>query len=205
MSFDKNVFVNCPFDKDYSALLKALLFCIIYVGMRPTITLQKLDSGETRIEKIISLIKSSKFAIHDLSRSQATRVGEYFRLNMPLELGIDIGCKKFKGGKWAKKKCLILESKDYRHHASISDLSNSDIKVHKGNPIDLVRHVRDWLNNQARLNAPGPSRVWKAYNSFESWLYVDLKKQGYSNKDYKSLPTDEFMSKAQKWCKKYSV
>lgn len=201
MSFGKNVFVNCPFDKEYTPLLKALLFCIIYVGLKPKITSQTLDSGQARIEKIISLVRSSKFAIHDLSRSQARKKGEYSRLNMPLELGLDVGCKRFKGGRWRRKQCLILESRPYRHQATISDLSNSDIKVHKGKAITLVRHVRDWLNNQAGLHAPGPTRVWRSYGGFNTWLFVELKKNGFSKPDIDNLQIDEFIKYAQKWCK----
>jgi hypothetical protein len=54
--------------------------------------LERLDSGRPRIDKIISLIKESKYAIHDLSRLKAREAGEYYRLNMPFELGLDVGC-----------------------------------------------------------------------------------------------------------------
>jgi hypothetical protein len=202
MSFDRSVFVNCPFDSEYLPLLKALLFTIVYLGFSPQITLLTLNSGEPRITKILGLIRKSRFAIHDLSRSQAKKKGEIFRLNMPLELGLDVGCKTFKAGKWKKKRCLILEAKPYRYQAAISDLSNSDIKVHKGKPIVLVREVRGWLNNQARLNAPGPSKVWASYNDFYGWLYLELKKQGHNKRDVDNLPIDEFIQCTRKWCAK---
>ena len=58
-----------------------------YLGFRPKIALEELDSGAPRIGKIIDLIRTSRYAIHDLSRLQARRRGEFYRLNMPLELG----------------------------------------------------------------------------------------------------------------------
>jgi hypothetical protein len=67
--FEKNVFINCPFDNDYYIpLLRPLLFTIIYLGYNPRIATESFDSGEIRIQKIGKLIKDSKFSIHDLSR-----------------------------------------------------------------------------------------------------------------------------------------
>ncbi len=57
MAFDRNVFVNCPFDDAYLPLLRPLLFVILYVGLTPRIALESLDSGRPRIDKIISLIR----------------------------------------------------------------------------------------------------------------------------------------------------
>ena len=57
-------------------------------------------------------------------------MGEYFRLNMPFELGIDVGCRLFRNG-CGGKQCLILEAERYRYQAAISDLSNSDIAIHR--------------------------------------------------------------------------
>jgi hypothetical protein len=57
LGFHKNVFVNCPFDDEYRLLLRPLLFTISYLGFRPRIALEELDSGAPRIEKIIDLIR----------------------------------------------------------------------------------------------------------------------------------------------------
>ena len=65
-SFSKNVFINCPFDSDYVALLRPLLFTVLYLGYTPRIASERLDSGEPRIDKISELVQRSKFSIHDL-------------------------------------------------------------------------------------------------------------------------------------------
>jgi len=78
--FENSVFVNCPFDEDYAAILQSVLFCLVYLGMVPRIATERIDSGDVRVEKIIELIKSSKYSIHDLSRCQAEKAGDYFRL-----------------------------------------------------------------------------------------------------------------------------
>ena len=134
MSFETGVFVNCPFDSAYLPLLRPILFTVIDLGFIPRIALETLNSGRPRIEKIIALIESSKYAIHDLSQIQAQQAGEYSRLNMPFELGLDVGCRLFGRGHWSQKKCLILEAEPYRYRAAISDISGSDIAAHANEP-----------------------------------------------------------------------
>ena len=95
--FEKNVFINCPFDAEFEPILQSILFCIVYLGFAPRLASERNDSGENRLEKIRGLIESSKYSIHDLSRCQAKRKGEHFRLNMPFELGIDFGCRQYFG------------------------------------------------------------------------------------------------------------
>jgi hypothetical protein len=202
MGFEKNVFINCPFDDKYRQLLRPLLFTVIYLGLTPRITLETLDSAESRIEKIVALIRQSQYGIHDLSRIKAEKRGEYYRFNMPFELGLDMGCRRFKSGKWSKKKCLILEAKKYRYQAALSDLSNSDIEVHRNAPVEVVRVVRNWLAAQARLAAPGPAKIWGAFNDFMAANYDDLIAKGYSPRNIRQLPVDELMSGMNRWVRK---
>ena len=105
MAFEDNVFVNCPFDTGYYPLLRPILFTVIYLKLKPRIALERADSGEPRIKKIMELIGESKYGIHDLSRIKAINAGEIFRLNMPFELGVDVGCRAF-GTEEQKQKYL---------------------------------------------------------------------------------------------------
>jgi hypothetical protein len=199
LGFHTNVFVNCPFDDGYRPLLGPLLFTISFLGFRPRIALEDLDSGVPRIEKIVDLIRTSRYAIHDLSRLQARRKGEFYRLNMPLELGIDVGCRIFSRSPRSLKRCLILEEQRYRYQAAVSDLSGSDIAVHSGSPELLVTEVRNWLGSKAAIPAPGPARVWTAFLEFMSDNYVHLKSQGFSDKNIETLPTDELLRCMAQW------
>lgn len=70
---------------------------------------------------------------------------EHYRMNMPFELGIDFGCQKLKGGKWANKKILVLEKERYRFQKAISDLSGSDIKNHDDDVTKAIYAVRNWF------------------------------------------------------------
>ena len=199
MAFDRNVFVNCPFDDAYLPLLRPILFVVLYLGLKPRIALESLDSGKPRIEKIVSLIVDSKYAIHDLSRLRAERAGEYYRLNMPFELGLDVGCRLFKMGTFSEKKCLILEAERYRYQAAISDLSNSDIAVHGNDPAQAALQVRNWLKNEAGLHAPGPTLIWNHFNDFMADNYDQLKAEGHSDRDIERLPVAELIDCMQTW------
>lgn len=199
MAFERNVFINCPFDPEYLSLLRPIVFCIYWLGFTPRIALERLDGGEARIEKIIELIEASRYSIHDLSRMKAKRAGELFRLNMPLELGLDIGCKRFKGGGWADKRCLIMETEKYRYQAALSDLSNSDIVAHDDKPIEAFTAVRNWLNTEAALRADGPERLWGLFTEFMGDNDDDLIQRGYSRRDIDRLPFPELMESMSRW------
>lgn len=202
MQFETNVFVNCPFDDGYRELLRPLLFTVIFLGFNPRIALESLDSGRPRIDKLLKLIRESAYAIHDLSRIKASKKGEYFRFNMPFELGLDVGCRTFKGGKWSKKKCLILETEKYRFQAAISDISNSDIVSHGDEPEAVVAAVRNWLNTEAKLSAEGPTRIWDEFNFFMAYNYDRLVERGFSTSDIKKIGVDELMAEMKAWVKR---
>lgn len=197
--FERSVFINCPFDDKYIALLRPLLFTVIYLGMIPRIALERLDAGEARFSKIVELIGACKYGIHDLSRAKAEKPGEYYRMNMPFELGLDIGAKLYGNPLLAGKITLILEEERYRHQATISDLSNADIAVHGNEPEEVVKAVRDWLSHAANLRADGPSAIWGAFIDFMASNYEALRQRGYSDKDIQRLPVPELIENMTLW------
>lgn len=136
-NYNKNVFINCPLDDKYFVLLKPLIFTVVYFEFIPRISLESSDSGSFRLEKIIGLIKQSKYSIHDLSRIQAKSTDEFYRLNMPFELGIDYGLRRFKND-YSDKRSLILAAEQYNYMKAISDINGVDIKNHNGNPEQLI-------------------------------------------------------------------
>lgn len=200
MAFEDNVFINCPFDEDYYQLLRPLLFTVLYLGFQPRISSERNDSGEARFEKICELVGASKYAIHDLSRIEATKRGELFRLNMPFELGLDVGCRRFGQGAHAQKQCLILETKRYRYQAAISDLSNSDIAAHNDDPHEVVVQVRNWLAQRMPVApADGASRIFGSFIEFMAANDEDLQATGHSKAEIANLPVSELMDRMQVW------
>ena len=56
--FDRNVFINCPFDPVFAPLFEAIVFCVHALGFRARCALERLDSSQVRIQKILQLIRS---------------------------------------------------------------------------------------------------------------------------------------------------
>jgi hypothetical protein len=198
--FRKNVFINCPFDKKYVALLRPLLFTIIYLGLNPRIALESKNSGAPRIEKIVQLVRESLYAIHDLSRSKAAKRGELYRLNMPFELGLDVGCQRFSTGARRRKKCLVLDAETHQYQAAISDIAGSDIESHRNEPRELVVRVRNWLTTEARIRGDGPAKIWASFSDFIDHTSESLRNDGFLKRDIENLPTSELMRHMRTWC-----
>jgi hypothetical protein len=179
--------------------LRPLIFTVLALGFQPRLAIERSDAGETRIQKIIELIEESRFGIHDLSRCRASRKGDFFRLNMPLELGLDVGCKAFKGGKWRQKRSLIMETQRFRCQAALSDLSGSDIKAHKDQPEEVVRVVRDWLVQEAHGKSTSASKLYGFFNDFMAENYERLVAEGFTDHDIELLPTPELQAHMATW------
>lgn len=197
--FSKNVFINCPFDTEYIPLLRPLLFTVVYLGYNPRITSERFDSGEQRIQRICNLITASKFSIHDLSRTQAKRRGEVYRLNMPFELGIDIGCRLFKEGETRSKICLILEKRSYEYQKALSDLSGVDVKAHGEDAQKVIREVRNWFVTNELGTATSPAKIWADFNEFMADFYQEREREGYREEDLQMIPIPEYINFINAW------
>jgi hypothetical protein len=165
-TFLQNVFINCPFDEQYAPLFQAITFTVHRVGFRPRCTKEVLESGGSRLEKIMDIIADCKYGIHDLSRTQ---LGKYKlpRFNMPFELGIDIGFRRCGDENCKSKSHLILDTHPYRYHKFISDLGGRDIHPHGNSPRQAVIRVRNWLTAEASLKGmPSGKTIFREYRQF---------------------------------------
>ena len=197
--FERNVFVNCPFDDEYDHILQAILYCVVRFGLRPRIATERMNAGEHRLEKISELVARSKYSIHDLSRCQAKEVGEHYRLNMPFELGLDFGCRSFGDSASQGKKILILEEQQFRYRAAISDLAGSDIEAHGGDMQTAVRKVRNWLVDAGGFANIGAARILSEYEDFQEWYYERQLAAGFSEEDIQDYPTSELLKAMLDW------
>ena len=168
-SYNDNVFLNCPFDSAYKELFDALVFTIHDCGFIARCALEEADASQVRIEKIYDMVAGCRYGIHDISRTDQT--SGLPRFNMPLELGVFLGAKKFGIDEQKRKKCLILDLERYRFQTFISDIAGQDIKAHHNNPQDIVTVVRNWLRNASgRTTIPSGSIIWSHYQGFLSAL-----------------------------------
>jgi hypothetical protein len=171
--YSRQVFLNCPFDKDYRRLFEAMVFTVFAIRC----ALEKVDSSETRIAKIERIIRESKFGIHDVSRVELDPENQLPRFNMPLELGLFLGAKFYGDKKQQSKECLILDTERYRYQKFISDLSGQDIKAHSNQEEKAVGAIRTWLGATVRPNDfPGQTELSRLYARFRSELPELLEK-----------------------------
>lgn len=169
-AYDRNVFINCPFDADYAPIFEAVVFAVNDAGFRPKCARERLDSSQIRLKKITSLIAASRYSIHDLSRTELDATNALPRFNMPLELGIDLGCKEFHPRR-RNKSVLIFDSEAYRFQKFVSDLGGQDIHQHNNDPKTAVTRVRDWLRTESGLNdVPSGSAIFARYERFRDDL-----------------------------------
>lgn len=173
MAHHQNVFINCPFDDDYRDMMYAIVFVVHDCGFVARSALEISDSGEVRINKIMDLISECRFGIHDLSRTELDPLNELPRFNMPLELGLFLGARRFGGKSQKEKVCLVLDREQYRYQKFMSDISGQDIESHGGQPEQAIRIVRDWLRNATRDSGsivPGGTRMVERYQAFREDL-----------------------------------
>lgn len=125
--------------------MEALIFVSYDLGFVPRCALEEDDGGQMRLQKIESIIEQCQFGIHDLSAVALDERTQLPRFNMPLELGLFLGCRRYGNSKQKKKKCLILDAEQFRYRTFISDISGQDIHAHGGQPHRAISAVRNWV------------------------------------------------------------
>jgi hypothetical protein len=167
----RDVFVNCPFDRSYQPVFDAIIFTWRSLAFVPRCALELVDSGEIRLEKNMRLVEQCRYGIHDISSAGLDPETQLPRFNMPLELGVFLGCKRFGGDVQRRKNCLILDSEPFRYRAFISDIAGQDIHHHGGEPERATIEVRNWLATVSRRKGlPGGAGVASRYKIFQQDL-----------------------------------
>lgn len=166
-TYNDSVFINCPFDDEYKEIFVAIIFCIFDCGYVARCSKELGDSSEIRIDKISRIISECKYAVHDISRTEPDAENELPRFNMPLELGLFLGAKRFGDDRQKRKSCVILDTEPYRFQKFISDISGQDIETHNNDSEKAVKIVRNWLSDSSRRRTiPGGKEIWRRYKVF---------------------------------------
>jgi hypothetical protein len=194
--YGRNVFVNCPFDDDFRPILEAIIFCLIDCGLSPRLSSERLDA-ESRLDKIVGLIRESRYSIHDLSRVKAAGSGEFARLNMPFELGVDYGFQRA-GGRFANKRALVIARDQYDYQVALSDIAGFDIASHDNRFDKAIKHVRRWLHAQG-LPVRAPAKILGDYLAFQEWEWDRLLADGWAEDDIREQSTPELFESMQTW------
>jgi len=173
----RDVFINVPFDTSYLPLFDAICFSIVVCGYRARCSLEIEDSSQTRIEKLYRLIEACQLSVHDISRAETNKRGARDRYNMPFELGLFLGAKRFGNSFHSEKNCLVLSTGPRVYKEYFSDLSGHDIKAHSNSPPLVIQRIRNWLkarDEAIELTAPD---ILSLYALFRQDLRKFLKRK----------------------------
>jgi hypothetical protein len=169
------VFLNIPYDDDFSNLYIAYIVGLCRLGLVPHVT-SEIPGGARRLDRIFQLIQNCRYSIHDLSRIEVDAAAVAVpRFNMPLELGMTIT--------WANLNpndhtWFVWESERYRIQRSASDLNGTDPNIHNGVPEGVLREL---CNAFRRDSMPSVPDMLKAYHFVHGCLSAILKKNGTRN------------------------
>lgn len=168
--YDLSVFINCPFDRAYLRLFRSIVFTVFHCGFLARCALEVEDSSQVRIDKILRIIRSCRYGIHDLSRTELDNRNRLPRFNMPLELGLFIAAKEFGGAAQRRKVCLILDRAPHRYQKFISDIGGQDIQAHDRQERRAIAATRNWLSQASRQTMPGGAHIYRRYQEFTGTL-----------------------------------
>ena len=174
-----SVFLNVPFDQSYEPVFLGLLASLVSLGLKPRSVIEIVDFGQGRIERIIDLMLSCKFSIHELGR-----VGTPVRFNMPFELGIACALSRYR-----KPHCFtMLEAESHRLDKTLSDMKGIDPKIHfrtVGGAIECML-----ATFRKKSGGPSPDNIRGLYKDLAKYS-MSLKKQYRKKKIFtRSVFTD---------------
>jgi hypothetical protein len=156
--------------EDYRVFFEAIVFTITRSGFRPRCALETDDASQIRFEKIAQIIAECRYGIHDISRTELDP-HNLPRFNMPLELGLFLGAKRFGVGVQKRKRCIVFDKEPYRYQKLISDISGQDVHSHDARSDDLIEKAAAWLRTQSGdTKVPGGRKIAEEFNIFQSHL-----------------------------------
>lgn len=175
-SVDPNsVFLNIPYDQEFEKLYIAYIVGLYQLGLEPHLA-SEIPGGDRRLDRVLALIQSCRYSIHDLSRVELSVVPPATpRFNMPLELGLTITWAKLypKRHTW-----FVWESAPYRLQKSMSDLNGTDPNIHYGSVEGILIELR---NAFVFRDSPPVPQMLEAYGLVENKAGRILASAGTSN------------------------
>jgi hypothetical protein len=201
VAYSNSVFLNVPFDRSYKRLFEAAVFAIYECGFIARSAKEDEDSSTPRVEKIYELIQESKYGIHDISRVTLDPKNRLPRFNMPLELGIWLGAKRYGNKRDREKRALVLDKVDHRYQKFCSDISGQDPTSHNNDPAVVIRRIRNWLRNSPEYKNvafPGPEKMVARYAQFRAQLRAQCKPHGLN---WRNLEFNDYSNLVAGWLK----
>ena len=180
----KGVFLNIPYDEEFSSLYVAYIVGLCQLGLVPHLA-SEIPGGDRRLNRIFQLIQGCRYSIHDLSRVELNvATSTTPRFNMPLELGMTITWQILNP---REHTWFVCESEPYRIQRSASDLNGTDPYIHNGTVEGVLRELR---NAFPRDQMPSVPQMLTVYGLVDSALNSIFKKDGTRNPYSRSVFLD---------------
>lgn len=179
----ESVFLNIPYDHRFENLLLAYIAGLSAFGFQPRATLE-IPFSRRRLERIRSLIASSHYSIHDLSRVQLDRKRPRTpRFNMPFELGLTVGINK------SSHKWIVCESQPHRIKKSLSDLDGTDAYIHNGTVRGVFRELCNaFVRNRRQPTVTEMMRIYRVLRAnFKNTLRAAGQKDAFNARVFRDL------------------
>lgn len=176
-----------------------MLFCVVSFGLEPRLANERLEAGENRLTKIMGMIGSSRFSIHDLSLGMAEAAGEAFRMNMPFEYGLDCGFRECDERLRREKRFLVFERNPYDLKRALSDTAGQDVEFHRGDPALVIEKTRNFFRVELGRNLPGAAALEAQYATCQGWIVERKIAEGHSERRALRLPTRERLDAMKDW------
>ena len=152
-------------------MFDAIVFAVTDRGFVARSAREEDDGGDVRLAKIQRIIEQCKYGIHDISAVKLDSKHKLPRFNMPLELGLFLGCQRYGNNLQRKKASLIFDADPYRYQIFISDIAGQDIHAHGNDVKTAIGELRTWLATASkRTKLPGGKDIFERYKRFQSDL-----------------------------------
>jgi hypothetical protein len=135
---------------------------LIHFGLDPHATVE-ISGGQDRLGKILDLIRSCRYSLHDLSRVQLDRVRPRTpRFNMPFELGLAVASAKIEA---RSHDWFVFESVPRRVSKSLSDLSGTDPHIHNATAEGVMRELGNAFVRRSSPERYSVTEMMKTYRA----------------------------------------
>ncbi|BDC52708.1 hypothetical protein F183_A50230 [Bryobacterales bacterium F-183] len=152
-------------------MFDAIVFAITDLGFVARSAREEDDGGDFRLAKIQRIIEQCRYGVHDISAVKLDTKYKLPRFNMPLELGLFLGCKRYGGNRQRHKISLIFDADPYRYQIFISDIAGQDIHCHSNDAKTAMQELRTWLATASRrTKLPGGKDIFERYERFQADL-----------------------------------
>lgn len=175
------------------------MFAISDLGFVARCALEDDDASRIRVDKIYDLISECKYGIHDISRVTLDHAHRLPRFNMPLELGLWLGAKRFGSKRDKQKRALVLDKLPDRYQIFCSDIAGQDATSHNNDAATLIRRIRNWLRNSPeykQMSFPSADTMVNRYLRFYAQLPAQCRDQDLN---HKSLEFNDYVTLVAGW------